>query len=720
MTLLDTIGDTRLVPLRHVVPESSARVLLKLEYENPTGSMKDRMALAMAEAAERTVRLGRVDPQHQHLAVERAVGQAPVPPDARLRAPPAEARRSGAPPRAHARLDDPVEQPRDVRGRLLAGEERSETGVRSGVRVDAPDEDPLGGDAGLGREPGADPAELLRREQAHVALDPEQIRSAREMECTHPQRIVDTLGDADPRRVAHHRHAERRIEFPARNAGPQLAHRASIPGGAAAVRCRPMPGPADDRVAYEAAPSGYFEARGLRRHARVGSLWALGVGAVISGDFFGWNFGLAAGGFGGLLIATVIITIMYVGLCFSIAEMSPALPHTGGAYSFARSAFGPWGAYVTGLAENMEYVLTPAVIVVGIGGYLGAIFGTPDSWAPLWWAVAYAVFVGLNVVGVETSFRVTVAVTLLALAILAVFFVGAIPHFDLERWALAPDGEWLPHGARGILAALPFAIWFYLAIEELPLAAEEAHAPHRDMPRGILLGLATLVLTAFGTLFLNSGISPGAEALGRSEEPLFDGLRTVFGAGLGTRVLALVAVAGLVASFHSIIFAYGRQIYSLSRAGYFPRWLSITHSRHRTPHLALISGALLGYAVALTIHLLGSEHPVGAVLLNMAVFGAVISYGLQMASFIALRKRLPDLERPYRSPFGIFGAVVAASIAGVTLVALFVVDPIYQRVVIGAAIWYALGLAWFALWARRRLVLSPEESFARTARGETR
>jgi ethanolamine permease len=485
-----------------------------------------------------------------------------------------------------------------------------------------------------------------------------------------------------------------------------------------------MAEPGDRSVGYERVEGEYFARRGLRRHARVGSLWALGVGAVISGDFFGWNFGLAAGGFGGLLIATLLITVMYVGLCFSIAEMSPALPHTGGAYSFARSAMGPWGAYVTGLAENMEYVLTPAVIVVGIGGYLGAIFGTPDSWAPLWWAVAYAVFVGLNIAGVETSFRVTVAVTLLALAILLVFFVGALPHFDLERWALAPaaggDPVWLPKGVPGIFAALPFAIWFYLAIEELPLAAEEAHDPHRDLPRGILLGLATLVVTAFGTLFLNAGIAPGADAIGRSEEPLFEGLRTVFGEGLGTRFLALVAVAGLIASFHSIIFAYGRQIYSLSRAGYFPRWLSITHRSLQTPHLALATGALLGYAVALAIHLLGSEHPVGAVLLNMAVFGAVISYGLQMASFVLLRWKLPDMERPYRSPFGVAGAVVAGVIAAVTLVALFLVDPVYQRVVVGAAVWYALGLAWFALWARHRLVLSPEEAFAVEARGEPR
>ncbi len=88
-------------------------------------------------------------------------------------------------------------------------------------------------------------------------------------------------------------------------------------------------------VEYRLVDSGYFKKRGLRRYAGLWSLWALGVGAVISGDFFGWNFGLAVGGFGGLAIATVIVAVMYLGLCYSIAEMSPAMPHSGGAYSFA-------------------------------------------------------------------------------------------------------------------------------------------------------------------------------------------------------------------------------------------------------------------------------------------------------------------------------------------------------------------------------------------------
>jgi len=462
---------------------------------------------------------------------------------------------------------------------------------------------------------------------------------------------------------------------------------------------------------YRDANTAYLADRELRRHARVLHLWALGVGAVISGDFFGWNFGLAAaGGFSGMFAALCLMTLMYFGLCFSIAEMAAALPHTGGAYSFARTAMGPWGGYITGLAENMEYILTPAVIVVGIGGYLGAIFGTPASTAPLWWLLCYVLFVALNIWGVELSFRFSVVITIAALVVLAVFWIGAIPHMDLARWA---DGgvKW-PSSWGSVLGCLPFALWFYLAIEQLPLAAEESHDPQRDLPRGLLSGLLTLVFCAFATLFTSAGIAPGAEAVGKSQEPLFLGFQTIFGSGVSSRLLGAVACTGLIASFHTIIFAYGRQIYSLSRAGYFPSWLSVTHPTRKTPIRALVAGAVMGYAAALAIHLAGQGSAVGAVLINMAVFGAVLAYVAQMGSFLLLRRKFPKLERPYVSPLGVAGAVFAALVAMLTLGTLFV-NPDYNKGVIGAVVWFVAGIAYFALYARHRLILAPEEEFAR-------
>jgi len=465
-------------------------------------------------------------------------------------------------------------------------------------------------------------------------------------------------------------------------------------------------------VTYREAGADYFEQRKLRRHAGVWSLWALGVAAVISGDFFGWNFGLAYG-FGGLLVATIIVTVMYFGLCYSISEMSPALPHTGGAYSFARSAMGPWGGFTTGVAETIEYVITPAVIVVGIGSYMNTI--TDDLFdftlsQPLWWVIFYAIFVGLNYIGVEASFRFTVAICFVSLAILAIFYAGALTELDFTKFAIDTQGGWFTEGIPGIFYALPFAIWFYLAIEELPLAAEESSDPKRDIPRGTIYGLLTLVVTGFLVLFLNAGISPGSAELSESGEPLLDGLKTIFGDGTSASLLGLAAVAGLVASFHTIIFAYGRNIFSLSRAGYYPHPLSVTHGTRHTPHVALILGAVIGWIAAYILYEWGTG-TVGAALLSMAVFGAVISYFMQSVSFVLLRRKLPDIDRPYRSPVGEWGAIVAGAIALISLVALFWNDD-YRPGVYGVAVFYVVAIAYFAALGRHRLVLSPEEEFA--------
>jgi ethanolamine permease len=479
-------------------------------------------------------------------------------------------------------------------------------------------------------------------------------------------------------------------------------------------------------VTYREAAEGYFDKRLLRRHAGVWSLWALGVAAVISGDFSGWNLGLDAGGFGGLLAATIIITVMYFALCFSIAEMSPALPHTGGAYSFARSAMGPWGGFATGVAETIEYVVTPAVVVTFAGAYLESISnswfdGSPPTW--VWWAILYGIFVTLNIVGVGASLRFAVFICLLALLILVVFYFGALTEFSWDRLTnIAPDGDnskWFPFGiVEGTFLALPFAIWFYLAIEELPLAAEESHSPQRDIPKGTIYGLLTLVLTAFLVLFLNTGVT-GAEEIRLSGEPLLDGFRVIFGEGgeNTANILGLAAVAGIIASFHTIIFAYGRNIFSLSRAGYYPHFLSVTHGKRNTPHVALVAGALVGFGLAFLVDQALKNDWLGgnlyAALLSMAVAGAVVSYILQMTSFILLRRKLPDIERPYVSPVGIGGAAIGAVIALASLAACFWRDD-YRPGVVGVAIFYALALAYFALFGRHRLILSPEEEFAMT------
>ena len=471
-------------------------------------------------------------------------------------------------------------------------------------------------------------------------------------------------------------------------------------------------------VKYENVDSSYIEQRQLRKSAGWVLLWAMGVGAVISGDYFGWNFGLGVGGFGGLLVATFFIAIMYVCMVFSIAELSTALPHAGGFYSFSRNAFGPGAAYLNSITDMVEYVITPAVIVVGISGLMDVLI--PGVAAPIWWLIFYAIFVGINIWGTELTFKVSLVVTLAAMAVLVVFYIGVLTSgsfswdnvFNIEPAAGSGGSTFLPFGVRGVFTALPAAIWFYLAIEQLPLSAEESHDVVNDMPKALILGIVTLLILSVFTLVLNSGVGGGALEVGVSGAPLDIGFRAAFGEGATTTLLTVVALTGLIASFHSIIYAYGRVIFAVSRAGYIPRWLSVTGERN-TPARALIIGAVVGYAIAFAMqYVIPEGSPVGKALLNMAVFGAVISYALVMLSYIAFNKKRPDIARPYKSPLGDAGAWVGTIIAVIAGISAFL-DPEVRPGVIGTAIFVVVGFAYYWFYSRHHLVAqAPEEEIA--------
>ena len=478
---------------------------------------------------------------------------------------------------------------------------------------------------------------------------------------------------------------------------------------------------------YVRADGDYFERRTLRRSAGIWGLWGLAVAAVISGDFSGWNFGIGFAGFGGMLIAFAILVVMYYGMIFSIGEMSAAMPHTGGAYSFARTAMGPWGGLITGAAETIEYVATTAVIVYFSAAYVNGILDpllgiTLPGW--VLYIILYAVFIALNSAGAHISFRFAIVVSIISIAIIVVFSVMALfsPALDwASLWNIEPDPGWnefLPHGVLPILFALPFAMWFFLGIEELPLAAEESLDPVRDIPKAGFWARGTLIVTGLLVLFFNTALL-GAEDTGAADqgEPLLNGFRAMVGDQVAA-LLALFALVGLLASLQGIMFAYGRNMYSLSRAGYYPRWLSLTGKR-QTPWVALLVGAIIGFVALVVLDVLaelnqGAGALAGAIVLNIAVWGAVVAYFLQLVSYIILRKKHPHLNRPYRSPWGVPGAVTAAIIAALIFVG-FLLNPTYLPAIVAIVIVYAIILIGFAFHYRHRLVLAPEEEYAITA-----
>ena len=371
-------------------------------------------------------------------------------------------------------------------------------------------------------------------------------------------------------------------------------------------------------------------------------------------------------------------------------------------------------------------MITTAVVGTFAGLYADAILSElfAISWPLMVWILLfYAIFVALNAAGAAVSFRFAFIIAILSLAVLAFFFVTALFSGKLSTdnlFDIVPDAgqsTFLPYGFLGIFLALPFAIWFFLGIEELPLAAEETHTPAKDIPRGSLAGMFTLLVTAFLVLILNPMVV-GADAISSSGEPILDGFRAIFPNSSVAALLSLAALTGLIASFQGIMFAAARNVYSLSRAGYYPKFLSLTGGR-QVPWVALLASAVVGIGLIYGLGVIAygdQEAPfvsAANALLLIAVFGAVIAYVLQMASFLLLRRKLPDASRPYRSPVGIWGAFVAGVIALVTLI-LMPFNADYRGVVLWVGIVYAIGLVLFALFGRKRLVLSPEEEYAVT------
>ena len=473
---------------------------------------------------------------------------------------------------------------------------------------------------------------------------------------------------------------------------------------------------AKSRVDYTKVAADYMENRQLKRGAAGWVLLAgLGVAYVISGDFSGWNIGLAEGGWGGLLIAFVLMAVMYTCMVFGLAELSSTLPTAGAGYGFARRALGPLGGFATGMAVLIEYAVAPAAIATFIGGYIEALglFGLTNSW-PVY-LVTYAVFIGIHIRGVGEALKLMFAITAIAVLALLATVVGLVPKFnpanlfDIVPGDAAGASDFLPMGIAGALAALVYGIWFFLAIEGVPLAAEETSDPQKDMPRGIIAAMAVLLVFGALMLILVPGAA-GAEAMSTSDNPLPEALRIAYG---GNTLLAdfvnYAGLAGLVASFFSIVYAYSRQLFALSRAGYLPRWMSLT-TRWRTPYMALIVPGTIGF-------LLAALTRDGGLLINIAVFGATVSYVLLNLSHIVLRRREPDLQRGYRTPGGVATTGTALVLAVVAVVATFVVDVLAASITAGI---FVAALAYFWFYSRHHLVASaPEEEFAQISQAES-
>ena len=414
-------------------------------------------------------------------------------------------------------------------------------------------------------------------------------------------------------------------------------------------------------------------------------LWGLGVGYVISGMYFGWNLGLAAGGTGGLAIATAGVILLYITFTFSYTELACAIPKAGGVFDYAtRGLNRDWG-FVAGVAQWIEFLFAPPAIAAAIGAYFQLFM--PHVPVMSIAIGAYVVFTALNMYGVRAAAGFELAVTVLAVVELLIFSGVTFPHFS---WANVTHNA-MPFGWTGVWAAVPFAVWFFLGLEGVANVAEEAVRPQRNILLGFGWALATLIVLCVLVFLSSVGVagweaivypSPGGDP---SDRPLSMALSRIMGTeGWIYHLLITIGLMGLIASFHGIILAASRATFEFGRVRYLPAALGRVNARRKTPVNALLLNMVIGIVALLT----GRTGDI----ITISCLGALTLYVFAMITVLALRRKEPGLERPYRVPFYPYFPVVALVIGAVCLVALVSLNiklsVIYFSIIGVAYIWF--------------------------------
>lgn len=423
----------------------------------------------------------------------------------------------------------------------------------------------------------------------------------------------------------------------------------------------------------------------LRPEINSWQLWSLAVGLVISGEYFGWSYGWGAAGTVGFLCTTLVVALLYVAFIFSFTELTTAIPHAGGPFAYALRAFGPSGGLIAGYATLIEFVFAPPAIAAALGAYIHFQFESVPVEAV--GIAAYVVFVWLNILGVKQAVRFEFLVTVLAVAELLVFMAVVAPGFKLDNFLANP----MPAGFSGVLAAIPFAIWFFLAIEGVAMAAEEVKDPHTTIPRGYISGILTLVALALGVMIFAGGAGDWSK-LAAIDSPLPEAMAMVVGRQSGwIHMLVAIGLFGLLASFHGIILACSRQVFALARAGYLPFPLAAVHTARRTPHWALVATGAVGVAALLS----GKTSE----LITLSALGAIVMYISSMLALFRLRKSEPGLARPFRAPLYPLLPAVALALSAVSVAVIVYFNPGVTAVFIAG---FAVAWIYYRLTAAQR------------------
>ncbi len=389
---------------------------------------------------------------------------------------------------------------------------------------------------------------------------------------------------------------------------------------------------------------------------------ALAFGAMIG---FGWvvlaGTWLQEAGSLGAIIAFLIgaVLVVFVGLTYS--ELVSAMPKAGGEHNYVWRAIGAKGAFAASWAIALGYVSVVAFEAVALPATLEYLL--PNYKVGFLWTIAeYDVYISwvaigvigsvgitaLNYFGVRPSavFQIIAVLFLLAIGMLLVF--GTITGGKAENFSPLFAG-----GVAGILSVVIMTPFLFVGFDVIPQSAEEINLPYRQL--GVLLIVSVILAAAWYILIIiGVGAGLGQQALQNTDLATADAMGNLFGSEIFANILVLGGVAGILTSWNGFMIGGSRIIYAMAESGMLPQWLGRIHPRYRTPANAVL---LIG-ALSVVAPFFGRSALVW--LVDAGGLGIVIAYFMVAIAFLVLRRKEPDMDRPFRAGRGPIIGIIAA------------------------------------------------------------
>jgi len=450
-------------------------------------------------------------------------------------------------------------------------------------------------------------------------------------------------------------------------------------------------------------------------HGKIGlaTLWAIGTGTVLGGDFYGWQYVDYGGIISGViaLLFTAIFYWLYSGV---VTELAARYRTSGGSFDYVQNVLGVRAASIMGILTCFKLCFTISSLSVSVSSYVVAA-GLPHHLIYICWLAIYSIFTFLDCNGVHESSTGQVLATVVCVLVLIFYSLSSFSMFD---WRVAVSDGVFIEGGLGFLKALPFTLYLFEGFEELPLVMCHAIDPQINLPKSILYSYFTVTMLAF-LVFISGCGTASQSSLLSSPTPLMISINHIYGTGSHISYFtAVLIVIGLLVNVFAYVVLLSQQVVAIADHKLFPEYLSYRHPSHHAPVTASVSCSVIGFFLCVSFTITFGVTAAQLALITASLIPTVLGFLLMLQCLVRIRdiefeqmscKLIDRFQQdqlgfdpgPLRYPYGILGARIAQCMCILLLGCLLLQCYLYIENFYGLLIIIMFGLSLYAvMWNR--------------------